>query len=84
MMFVFVPLTRGRVITSSLPTAPHVEQPRALSTLTEVTPSLLFEILNPLKLKLGKKGKSVGYLTQEATGVKAYRNNYDVLLRKRA
>jgi hypothetical protein len=91
-MFVCVALTRGRVITSYLPTATTVEQPRALYTLTEVTPNLLFEILNPLKLKLGKKksgkiygnGKRHNHLIQEAKGVRTEYSEWDVLLCKRA
>ena len=42
MIFVFVALTRGRVITSSLPTVTPMVQPRALFPIAEVTPSLLF------------------------------------------
>ncbi len=93
-MLVCVALTRGRVCASSLPTVTAIIQPRTLfSPKTEVTPSLLFsrkiskklEILNPLKLKLGKKGGS-GYLVQDAKGVgmKQGYDEFDVLLRKRA
>ena len=46
MMFVCVPLTRGGVISSSLPTESAVEQPRAVLPLTEVTPSLRFSRKN--------------------------------------
>jgi hypothetical protein len=45
MMLVSVPLTRGRVNISSLPTATAMEQPRALP-LTEVTPCLRFNRKN--------------------------------------
>ncbi len=94
MMFVCVPLTRGRVLASSLPTAPTVEQPRALIPLTEVTPSLRFsrkiykKIRNPdptkLKLKSGKKYTGVNYLVQDGQGARSIGGHIDVLLRKRA
>ena len=95
MMFVCVPLTPGRVLTSSLPTVTSVEQPRAGIPLSEVTPSLRFsrkiykKIRNPdptkLKLKSGKKytGNS---LVQDVQGarVRMRYGHLDVLLRKRA
>ncbi len=92
MMLVCVALTRGRDKASSLPTVPGVEQPRAVIPLKEVTPSLLFsrkftkqfEILNPLKLKLGKKGVYGEQLVQDTQGVRALGSDSDVLLRKRA
>ncbi len=40
--------------------------------------------MNPLKLKLGKKTGSGGYLVQDAKGVRAAWSECDVLLRKRA
>ena len=95
MMFVSVPLTRGKVVASSLPTAPTVEQPR--TPLTEVTPSLRFsrkiykKTRNPdptkLKLKSGKKiSDGRNYLVQDGQGARAVQgwNHLDVLLRKRA
>ena len=95
MMFVCVPLTRGRVNGSSLPTATSVEQPRAIP-LTEVTPSLRFsrkiykKTRNPdptkLKLKSGKKlCNGLNYLEQDEQGARAmWGYGMDVLLRKRA
>ena len=95
MMFVCVELTRGRVNSSSLPTAPTVEQPRAVVPLEEVTPSLRFsrkiykKIRNPdptkLKLKSGKKYSYGGpYLVQDGQWARATHAHIDVLLRKRA
>ncbi len=99
MIFACVPLTRGSVIASSLPTVPPLEQPRTLLPLTEVTPSLRFstkiykKTRNPdptkLKLKSGKKVSDRNFLVQDdvyngqGASVKEYGHN-DVLLRKRA
>ncbi len=97
MMFVCVPLTRGRVNGSSLPTASPVEQPRTLIPLGEVTPSLRFsrkiykKIRNPdptkLKLKSGRKSSGGGpYLEQDGQGAIVMMEGSggcDVLLRKR-
>ena len=97
MMFVCVPLTRGRVNSSSLPTVTTVEQPRAIMIpLGEVTPSLRCsrkiykKIRNPdptkLKLKSGEKIGGGNYLVQDGQGARATHScdHMDVLLRKRA
>ena len=96
MIFVWVALTRGRVGASSLPTVTPVEQPRALITLPEVTPSLRFsrkiykKIRNPdptkLKLKSGRKFSNCNNLEQDGQGARVGQgcSGCDVLLRKRA
>jgi hypothetical protein len=96
MMFVFVALTRGRVLRSSLPTVTSVEQPRTPLPAPEVTPSLRFsrkiykKIRNPdptkLKLKSGQKVRNRDYLVQDGQGARAVEecSSFDVLLRKRA